>query len=401
MKTLILCVDRDDDLGRKTDLKAPVVGRGAVLEAAKRLALADPEDSDSNSLFAAVSEYDQRAAGAHANRTDAEYEVAAVTGDASVGAKSDAMLVDQIERVLAQVRPDRLVLVSDGAEDEYILPLLESRIKIDAVRRVVVKQAANLEGAYYLFVRLFEDPKLQKKFVLPASIAIIVFGFAFAIGQIELAIGLGLLTLGGFLFIHAMQWEDRIIRVTHDLFEGLKGGKVSFFTTILAFALIAFGALRAWSDVSRAVIQEDPLLFSALFLNVALWWMIAGLILNIVGRALDELVRFRSTKGVYWRMSFGLVAVGFILEGLTYATIEWRAQGTNIVDVIIQRTVYTNILVGLFIAALGNVTYRYVRDTMQEEEEPQEPEPEGDRIRIRRSFGEGKDQTATTPTREG
>jgi putative membrane protein len=53
-RTLVLCVDRDDDLGRKVGIDGPVVGRDAVEEAARRLALADPEDSDANGLFAAV-----------------------------------------------------------------------------------------------------------------------------------------------------------------------------------------------------------------------------------------------------------------------------------------------------------------------------------------------------------
>ncbi|HDI85828.1 MAG TPA: DUF373 family protein, partial [Candidatus Korarchaeota archaeon] len=37
---LILCVDRDDDLGLKTGLRGPVVGVEANTEAATRLALA-------------------------------------------------------------------------------------------------------------------------------------------------------------------------------------------------------------------------------------------------------------------------------------------------------------------------------------------------------------------------
>jgi hypothetical protein len=45
---LVVCVDRDDDLGRKAKVEGPVVGRANVLEAAVRLATADPEDADTN-----------------------------------------------------------------------------------------------------------------------------------------------------------------------------------------------------------------------------------------------------------------------------------------------------------------------------------------------------------------
>jgi len=53
-RLLVICVDRDDDVGEKTGIQTPVVGRNACIEAAQRLALEDPEDADINSIFAAI-----------------------------------------------------------------------------------------------------------------------------------------------------------------------------------------------------------------------------------------------------------------------------------------------------------------------------------------------------------
>ncbi len=50
--------------------------------------------------------------------------------------------------------------MSDGAEDESIVPIIQSRVKIDSVRRVVVKQSEHLESTFYVIKRLFEDPKV-------------------------------------------------------------------------------------------------------------------------------------------------------------------------------------------------------------------------------------------------
>jgi len=50
---LVIAVDRDDDLGRKTGIQSPVIGRRANIEAAVKLALADPEESDVNTMFLA------------------------------------------------------------------------------------------------------------------------------------------------------------------------------------------------------------------------------------------------------------------------------------------------------------------------------------------------------------
>ena len=47
-RTLVLSVDRDDDIGGKAKIESPAVGREACLNAANTLALADTEDSDVN-----------------------------------------------------------------------------------------------------------------------------------------------------------------------------------------------------------------------------------------------------------------------------------------------------------------------------------------------------------------
>jgi len=56
-KLLVICVDRDNDVGDKAGIVTPVFGRNACIEAAQRLALEDPEDADSNSIFYAPKTY--------------------------------------------------------------------------------------------------------------------------------------------------------------------------------------------------------------------------------------------------------------------------------------------------------------------------------------------------------
>ncbi len=143
MKTLVLCVDRDDDIGAKTGIQGPIVGRDANLAAAMRLGIADPEDSDVNALFSAISIYD----GYRKENPDAE--IATICGDAHVGTVSDIALTRQLDQILRDVRPERVFLVSDGAEDEAFSPIISSRIRVDHVRRVYVRQTPTAESLYY------------------------------------------------------------------------------------------------------------------------------------------------------------------------------------------------------------------------------------------------------------
>jgi len=83
MKILVLNVDRDDDFGRKAKVKTPIIGIQDNLDAANKLGRADPEDSDLNAIFLAISTYDRlRGEGK-------DVEVATLCGDISVGMKSD------------------------------------------------------------------------------------------------------------------------------------------------------------------------------------------------------------------------------------------------------------------------------------------------------------------------
>ncbi len=141
---LVVCIDRDDDLGRKASVSGPVVGRASVLEAAVKLGTVDPEDSDTNALFAAVSLLDElRGAGE-------ECEVCILTGSRQGRRLSDRRVADQFDDVSGGARArSRAYLVSDGAEDEYLFPILASRVKVDGVRRVYVRQSASIESTYY------------------------------------------------------------------------------------------------------------------------------------------------------------------------------------------------------------------------------------------------------------
>ena len=121
-KTLVLVVDRDDDFGVKGKVNTPVIGVQNCLDAATAFGIADPEDSDLNALYAAVSVCLEIQEDGH------EADVALICGDEKVGHRSDLALVSQLQEVLDELEPDSVVLVGDGAEDEYIYPIISSRV---------------------------------------------------------------------------------------------------------------------------------------------------------------------------------------------------------------------------------------------------------------------------------
>ena len=118
-KLLVICVDRDDDVGRKTGITTPVVGRDSCINAAQRLALEDPEDADSNSIFFAVKTYEDLVSKGY------NTEVAVVTGVEKRGVQADEKIVNEIKSILHKFSANGAVIVSDGEDDEMVMAMRE------------------------------------------------------------------------------------------------------------------------------------------------------------------------------------------------------------------------------------------------------------------------------------
>lgn len=178
MKVLVLAIDRDDDFGVKAGVSGPVIGRDKCLDAAVKLSLADPEDSDANSLFAAIKLYDELKESGKFE----DVEVALITGSHNVGVESDLELSRQLDKVLKEFPADGVIPVTDGAEDEQIFPIITSKVPILSTRRVVVKQSPGIETTWYIIVRylkeLLSDPEVSKVVLGIPGLIVLLYGIA-------------------------------------------------------------------------------------------------------------------------------------------------------------------------------------------------------------------------------
>ena len=96
VRTLVITVDRDNDLGVKAGIRGSVVGRRQVLTAALRLGIADPVESDTNAILGALHQHDLLAESAETN--DA-VEIVILTGDERVSIKAPRHPPQRPERV--------------------------------------------------------------------------------------------------------------------------------------------------------------------------------------------------------------------------------------------------------------------------------------------------------------
>jgi len=200
-KLLVICIDRDNDIGDKTGLDTPVVGRDACIEAAQRLALEDPEDADSNSIFAAIKTYEDLVSRGY------DTQVVAVAGASDRGVHADQKVAHEIKNVLKQFSADGAVIVSDGEDDESVIPAVQNILPVVSVKRVVMKVSRSVEYSYAVFGKYLKmivyDAKYSKFFLGVPGVLLLIGGIASIVGYATEIMAVLISILGGAFVIRA------------------------------------------------------------------------------------------------------------------------------------------------------------------------------------------------------
>ena len=317
MDVLVLCIDRDNDLGRKGGVESPVVGRQANIDAALKLGMADPEDSDVNTIFGGIKLLDELIA------SGKSAEIASLAGDVKLGLASDSKLSNQLDSLLAQLRPDGVIVVSDGAEDEAILPIIHSRVKVDGVKRILVKQSPNLESTYYLLKQVFTDPKISHTVFIPPALALLMFAIFSLLGYPNGAVVAITGAVGLYLLFRGLGLDDSMEEAKQTLRKSLYAGKIAFITYILAAMLVIIATVRGFAyswQYYHEPVSPGFFILVMIYLHESIWWyVIAALCINL-GKVMDmylEGIRdARSISYIFFLLATGLViwsATGFIL----------------------------------------------------------------------------------------
>ncbi|MEM4379657.1 MAG: DUF373 family protein [Thermoplasmatales archaeon] len=297
-KTLIICVDRDNDFGEKAKVKSPIIGREENLKAANDLILADPEDSDSNALFSAISTYDQL------KSSGEDVEICTVCGDKNVGLVSDRVISEQLDRVISQVKCDQAIVVSDGAEDEFIIPIIESRIRIRAVKRITVRQAPQIESLYYIIVKALKEEKFLKKILVPVGVAFLVLGltilfvlslriYLYGFGSLDPATTgfMTVVTAIGIYFLgKAYSLGRRISDSISSIVDQFINTRVTVFSLLISVAVFAYGI---YSGVTAAITSGNPIVAVILLLYRLIPLTIGSILIFDIGRILEGFMLFR------------------------------------------------------------------------------------------------------------
>ena len=271
-KLLVICIDRDDDLGRKTGIPTPVVGRDACIEAAQRLALEDPEDADSNSIFYAVKTYEDLVSKGY------NAQVITVTGVENRGVQADEKVASQIKSVLKKFSANGAVIVSDGEDDEMVIPVIQNVIPVISVQRVVMQVSRTIEHSYAVFGKFLKlvmyNPKYSKFFLGVPGILLLIGGIGAVTGYNAEIFAVLVTILGGAFLIRAFDIDKAWANWAKPTPEGF----IRMFTLITGLILIAASIPAGITTVSTENISGDVGIVNIITDNVVIGQFVSGMV---------------------------------------------------------------------------------------------------------------------------
>lgn len=298
---LILCIDRDNDLYTKAKTGGPVIGREANMDAALKLALSDPEDSDVNAIFYALKLYDQM------TKEKNVVELVTLTGDQKLGYKADKKISTQLDKVVQELNPVSCILVSDGASDEEVLPIIRSRLKIDSTKIVFVRQAKELEKTYFVMLEKLKDPYYAKILIGIPALFILLISLSDYLGLGWQPVGI---VVGLYLLIRMVGIDEIIIDVLKDFrFSIEKPGWIGYIGGLALFIIAAYVGFQSF-EAQQPYLSGEKL--TGYVIGSAVWPIFLGLFLIMLGKTVDALAedrRYEMTRYITYTVGAALSAI--------------------------------------------------------------------------------------------
>ncbi|WP_420887981.1 DUF373 family protein [Candidatus Nitrosotenuis cloacae] len=259
-RLLVICVDRDNDVGDKAGVVTPVVGRNSCIEAAQKLALEDPEDADANSIFFAIKTYEDLVSKGY------QAEVIVVAGVGDRGVQADEKIVREVKSVLSSFSANGAVIVSDGEDDESVIPIIQNVVPIVSVQRCVMKVSRSVEYSYAVFGKYLKmiayDSKYSKFFLGVPGILLLIGGIGTISGYTQEIFAVLVSILGGAFLIRAFDVD----RALSSWSKPTPAGLIRAFTLVTGVIIGLASILSGFSAIHTNIL--DPQIFGAGIPNI-------------------------------------------------------------------------------------------------------------------------------------
>ncbi len=329
MTTLVVSVDREGAIYCAAGVETPVVGEDAIARLVTEIGVEDPEDSEVNCLLEALRVTRDVRSGSE------EATVAVVSGDGDSAVGSDRIIARAIDDLVAEHSPDAVIVVLDSAEDERVIPIIESRVRVDSVDRVVVRQAHDLESSYYLLKQFLGDEELRESVLVPIGLALLTFPIIVTIAGAAAASATIIAVIGGFLLYKGLGVDERINDIPSQARDAFYSGRVSIVTYVVAGGLALVGVFAGALEMTSPAEETSGAIIAVMtFVYHSIPWLALSALTASTGRLFDEAIRSEELSSAYLNLPFGALATGIVVRGFAAYFLQ-RADPSRIGQIVI------------------------------------------------------------------
>ncbi|MEM1576762.1 MAG: DUF373 family protein, partial [Archaeoglobaceae archaeon] len=244
--------------------------------------------------------------------------------------------------IMVNINPESVIVVTDGSEDEFVMPLVYSRFKVDLLHRVVVKQSKTLESTYFMLRRMFNEPKVARVTLAPIGIIFLVYSFFLLIQHPEWGVG-GIILFLGIYFVGKAYGLDKALA---SFFEGIRRsvseGRLSFVFYLGSGILMLIGLANGFN---ASIAQTTPHIAIATFIFYSIAWITLSGVAIAIARAIDAFSEGRKV-GRHFTSAFITISIGLII---------WGTAG-YLINPEIRDSIYrfaAAVFAALFVSAIG------------------------------------------------
>jgi len=202
-----------------------------------------------------------------------------------------------------------VVLISDGGEDEQVIPIIQGLKPIVSVERIAVKHSQTVEETYQVLGRylkmLIFDPHYSKYALGVPGLILILAGILTVSGHGFEAALASLLTIGGAFLVRGFS----IDRTVAGLLQRGPTGYIRFVSMIFAVIVVIVGI-----DSGYLAMTGDTLAWNAVIANPSQVLVYGG---TLVGYML------RGSLNLVWA-GIAIYSIGALLSHIARDSLRWR-----------------------------------------------------------------------------
>ena len=205
-----------------------------------------------------------------------QVEVVTIAGTKNRGVQADEKILEETKKVLESFDADGAVIVSDGEDDESVIPVIQNILPVVSVQRVVMKVSRSVEYSYAVFGKYLKmvayDSKYSKFFLGVPGILLLIGGIATYFDFTAEIFAVLVSILGGAFLIRAFDIDKAWERWS----KPTPMGFIRMFTMVAGIILILSAVPSGIGAVDAELIESDKEIIGKITDKIIIGQFVAG-----------------------------------------------------------------------------------------------------------------------------